>query len=99
MQVSKYFATGTVKDVQRGGGTHVSEETKLNVLLKVQENPHCSTRQIGLNDNIDRSTVVKLLKKEEYRPYNQLSSPTTKMVIFPTNEFDFNKMEPLPIMV
>ncbi|KAJ8911577.1 hypothetical protein NQ315_008920 [Exocentrus adspersus] len=63
--VSKYFATGTVKDVQRGGRTHVSEETNLNVLLEVQENPHCSTRQIGLNKNIDHSTIVKLLRKKK----------------------------------
>ncbi|KAJ8923898.1 hypothetical protein NQ315_006674 [Exocentrus adspersus] len=67
--VSKYFATGTVKEVQRGGRTHVSEEMKLNVLLEVEENPHCSTRQIGLNNNIDHSTVVKLLKKEKCHPY------------------------------
>ncbi|KAJ8914623.1 hypothetical protein NQ315_015360 [Exocentrus adspersus] len=43
--------------VQRGGRTHVSEETKLDVLLEVQEDPHCSTRQIGLNNKIDHSTV------------------------------------------
>ncbi|KAJ8912835.1 hypothetical protein NQ315_014418 [Exocentrus adspersus] len=36
---------------------------------EVQENPHCSTRQIGLNNNINHSTVVKLLKKEKYHPY------------------------------
>ncbi|KAJ8921281.1 hypothetical protein NQ315_013754 [Exocentrus adspersus] len=52
-----------------GGRTHVSEETKLNVLLEVQENPHRSTMQIDLNNNIDHSTVVKLLKKEKYHPY------------------------------
>ncbi|KAJ8914085.1 hypothetical protein NQ315_014281 [Exocentrus adspersus] len=67
--VSEYFATGTVKDAldDFATRTHFSEETKLN--REVQENPHCSTRQIGLNNNIDHSTVVKLLKKEKYHPY------------------------------
>ncbi|KAJ8916913.1 hypothetical protein NQ315_013383 [Exocentrus adspersus] len=67
--VSKYLETETVKDVKRVGRPEISEETKLNVLLEFQENPHCSTRQLGRNNNIDNSTVVKLFKREKFHPY------------------------------
>lgn len=67
--VSKFLETGSVKDVSRQGRPKINDETKLNVLLAVQENAHSSTREIGLNNNVHHSTVVKLLKKEKYYPY------------------------------
>jgi hypothetical protein len=39
------------------------------VLLEVEENLHHPTRQLALNNNADRSFVVKLFKKEKDHPY------------------------------
>ena len=67
--VAKFSETGSVRDLPRQGHLPISDETKLNVLLETEENPHTSTKQIALNTNIDHSFVVKLFKKEKYHPY------------------------------
>jgi hypothetical protein len=67
--VSKFFETGSVKDLPRQGRPQINEDTKLQILLEAEENPHISTRQLALNNNIDHSYVVKLFKKEKYTPY------------------------------
>lgn len=67
--VSKFAEEGNARNLPRGGRPKIDEVTKLNVFLETVENPHVSTRQLGLNNDIDHSTVLKLLKKEKYHPY------------------------------
>lgn len=67
--VAKFVETGSVNDLPRQGRPRVSEEVKLNVVLEAEENPHISTRQLALNNNLHHSSVVKLFKTEKYHPY------------------------------
>lgn len=67
--VAKFTETGSVKDLPRQGRPRISEEVRLNVLLEAEENPHHSSRQLALNNNVDQSFVVKLFRKEKYHPY------------------------------
>lgn len=65
----KFRETGSVKDVPKSGRKQTSEDKKLDVLLTFQENPHTSSRQVGLDNNMDHTTVLKILKKEKWHPY------------------------------
>lgn len=67
--VAKYDESGSVADLPRSGRPSTSNETKLNILLEIEENHHLSTRQLALNHNVSQTSVVRLLKKEKYHPY------------------------------
>jgi hypothetical protein len=60
--VAKFSETGYVQDLPPQGRPRVNDETRLDVLLKGEENPHHSTRHLVLNNNVDHSFVVKLLR-------------------------------------
>ncbi|KAJ8963589.1 hypothetical protein NQ317_008477 [Molorchus minor] len=45
------------------------EENKLDVLLAFQDNPHTSSRQVGLDNNLHHTTVLKILEKDKWHPY------------------------------
>ena len=62
--VAGYDESGSV-----AGHPSTSKETKLNILLEIEENHHLSTRQLALNHNVSQISVVRLLKKEKYHPY------------------------------
>lgn len=66
-----FIETGNVLDKPRSGRprTATTEETSLNVLLSVHENPHISTTQIALNENVSRRSVSRMLKLEKFHPY------------------------------
>lgn len=66
---ARFRETGHVKDRPKSGRPDIAEETKINVLLTLQENPHTSSRQIGLDNDIDHSTVTKFLRKQKWHPY------------------------------
>ena len=62
--VARYDESGSVADLPRSGRPSTSNETKLNILLEIEENHHLSTRQLALNHNVSQTSVV-LLKKEK----------------------------------
>lgn len=65
----KFRETGTVANLSKTGRPKISEDIRLNALLSVRDNPHASTREIGLNFNISHFTVNGILKAEKYHPY------------------------------
>lgn len=65
----KYEEYGNVKNLSKTGRPKVDDETKLNVLLTVQDNPNCATRQAALNFNCSHETVRKIWHKHKYHPY------------------------------
>lgn len=69
--LQRFDETGGVKNRQKPGRPKVatSEESSLNVLLDVQENPKCSVQQRALTHHISRRSVQKILKKEKFHPY------------------------------
>lgn len=64
----KFEELGTVRDRVRGRPV-ISEDTQLNLLLDLQENPHSSTRVLAANYHISKTSVVKYLKKHRWHPY------------------------------
>lgn len=56
-----------MKDCLRQGRLQIPNDKKLNVLFKVQGNPHASFSKT--NHNVDYSTVIRILKKEKFHPY------------------------------
>lgn len=67
--VAKFNETGSVRDIPRSGRPRISDDTKLNLLLSLEENPHASTTEMALQETVSQSFVVKLLKKEKLHPY------------------------------
>lgn len=65
----KFRETGHVRDLPKGSRKPVAENTKLDVLLAFQEDPHTSSRQVALDNNIHHATVLATLKKEKWHPY------------------------------
>ncbi|KAF2879494.1 hypothetical protein ILUMI_26689 [Ignelater luminosus] len=54
----KNILIGPQSDLHRGGRPNLDQETKLNILLEAEENPHAFTRQLLLNNDSDHSTLV-----------------------------------------
>lgn len=69
--IRKFNETGSVKDFPRSGRpkTTTDENTSLDVLLHVQENPKVSTKKLVLESNISRSSVMKILITAKQHPY------------------------------
>ncbi|KAK4874349.1 hypothetical protein RN001_013709 [Aquatica leii] len=74
-------------DKLRTHGQTLNEETRLDVLLEAEENPHHSTKQLALNNNVDYYFVMKLFKKEKYHPYKG-------QLIHELNEDDPDRKDP-----
>ncbi|KAJ8937938.1 hypothetical protein NQ318_005554 [Aromia moschata] len=47
----------------------VDDDTKLNLLLALEENPITPARQLARDSNLNHKTVLKILKYEKKRPY------------------------------
>ncbi|KAJ8970997.1 hypothetical protein NQ317_012110 [Molorchus minor] len=60
---------GHVRDIPRTGSTKIGENTQLDFLLTVQENPHVSTRQVAATMDISKSSISRVLLKHKYHPY------------------------------
>jgi hypothetical protein len=63
--VAKLNETGSVRDIPRFERPAISDNTKLNLLLSLEDNSHASTTEVALQENVSQSFVVKLLKKEK----------------------------------
>lgn len=69
--LKKFNETGSVKDKLHTGRpkTATDDDTSLNVLLSIQENPHLSSREVGRVHAISHRSVLKQLHKEKFHPY------------------------------
>lgn len=65
----KFRETGHVRDLPKGSRKPVPENKKLDVLLAFEENPHTSSRQVALDNDLGHSTILRTLKKEKWHPY------------------------------
>lgn len=65
----KFRETGSVKNIQNGGRPKINDNTKLDILLAVEDNPYGSTRQIAAQNGICQQSVVNILHGEKYHPY------------------------------
>lgn len=65
----KFRETGSAEDRPKTGRPALDEETKLNILLTFEENPHNSTRQVGLEQETSFMSVHNLLRIEKWHPF------------------------------
>jgi cupin superfamily acireductone dioxygenase involved in methionine salvage len=50
-----------------------NEESEMNVLLTLQENPYLSYRQMEAQLDVSKSSVNRILRKHKYHPYHHIS--------------------------
>ncbi|XP_054263254.1 uncharacterized protein LOC128986764 [Macrosteles quadrilineatus] len=83
---NKFAETGDVASKPRSGRPKsvLTEETRLNILLSVEENHHTSTRRIGNDFGISHMSVHKALKAEKFHPFKV-------QLIHELNEDDFDR--------
>lgn len=69
--VKRFEETGSVKNRPKQGRPNVvlNEETSLEVLQSVIEDPHLSTNAISRNLGISQSSVRRVLHKNSFKPY------------------------------
>lgn len=65
----RYREFGSVRDVPRKRAPVVDDNTKLDVLLALQENPITPARQLARDNEISHQTVLKILKTGKMHPY------------------------------
>lgn len=67
----RYQETGTNNSMPRTGRpkTATDDESKINVLLQIEESSKVSTRQLATNTVISQKSVRNILKEEKYKPY------------------------------
>ncbi|KAJ8939381.1 hypothetical protein NQ318_011942 [Aromia moschata] len=58
-----------VRDLPKSGRPPVPENTQLDVMLQVQDNPHSRTRQMGIDFNLSHTSVRNILHKQKFHPY------------------------------
>ncbi|KAJ8939272.1 hypothetical protein NQ318_015230 [Aromia moschata] len=64
-----YREMGHVRKVPSKRQAVVDDDTKLNLLLALEENPITPARQLARDSNLNHKTVLKILKYEKKRPY------------------------------
>lgn len=66
----KFRETGHVKNIEKPGrNVQFTDEKKLDVLLEIEENPHKTTRELAADNDVSKSSILRVLHKEKYHPY------------------------------
>ncbi|KAJ8945315.1 hypothetical protein NQ318_003615 [Aromia moschata] len=66
---AQYREMGHIRKVPSKRQAVVDDDTKLNLLLALEENPITPARQLARDSNLNHKTVLKILKYEKKRPY------------------------------
>ncbi|KAK9718439.1 hypothetical protein QE152_g23196 [Popillia japonica] len=65
---AQFRELGHVKPLKRKPH-FVDDDVKVNILLRVAENPMSSSRQIARQNNVSHTTVIRSLHNEKLHPY------------------------------
>ena len=65
----KFAEHGNVRDLPKGRPAKVSEDSKIDVLLEIQNNPHVAISTISSNCNLSSGSVSQILRANNYHPY------------------------------
>ncbi|KAJ8909340.1 hypothetical protein NQ315_003285 [Exocentrus adspersus] len=69
-KIEAYYKThGHVRNIPRQRPQKVTEDTKLNILLRYEESPITPARQIAREYNLCKKTILKILKSAGKRPF------------------------------
>ncbi|KAJ8935932.1 hypothetical protein NQ318_008708 [Aromia moschata] len=66
---AQYREMGHVRKVPSKRQAVVDDDTKLNLLLALEENPTTPARQLARDSNLNHKAVLEILKYEKKRPY------------------------------
>lgn len=66
---ARYRELGHVRDVPRQRQPRVGDDTRLNVLLAIEENPVTPAGQLARYNDISNTTVLKILKNANMHPF------------------------------
>ncbi|KAJ8959188.1 hypothetical protein NQ318_022450 [Aromia moschata] len=67
---NKFREFGNVTDIPKSGRKRIlDDEEELDILLDIQDNPHKPTRQVAADNDVSKTSILRLLKNEKYRPY------------------------------
>ncbi|KAJ8954440.1 hypothetical protein NQ318_011116 [Aromia moschata] len=67
---NKFREFGNVTDILKSGRKRIlDDEQKLDILLDIQDNPRKPTRQGAADNDVTKTSILRLLKNEKYRPY------------------------------
>ncbi|KAJ8956019.1 hypothetical protein NQ318_006295 [Aromia moschata] len=67
---NKFREFGNVTDIPKSGRKRIlDDKQKLDILLDIQDNSHKSTRQVAFDNDVSKTSILRLLKNEKYRPY------------------------------
>ncbi|KAJ8941786.1 hypothetical protein NQ318_006822 [Aromia moschata] len=47
----------------------LDDEQKFDILLDIQDNPHKPTRHVAADNDVSKTSILRRLKNEKYRPY------------------------------
>ncbi|KAJ8939625.1 hypothetical protein NQ318_010644 [Aromia moschata] len=56
--LAKFQAAGHIRDLPKSGRSPVHENTHLDFMLQVQDNPYSTTRQMGIDFNLSHTSNV-----------------------------------------
>lgn len=69
-KIEKQFRqNGHLRSIQAKRRSAMDDDTKVNVLLKIQESPSISSRQVATENDISQTSVLNVLKANKYHPY------------------------------
>ncbi|KAJ8952208.1 hypothetical protein NQ318_022658 [Aromia moschata] len=61
---NKFREFGNVTDIPKSGRNRIlDDEQKLDILLDIQDNPHKPTRQVAADNDVSKTSILRLLKK------------------------------------
>lgn len=84
-KIEKQFReNGHVRQIKKETSNAMSNDTKLDVLLEFEENPHSSSRQAASALNVSHSSIIRVLKENKMHPYKLI--PTQEL-----SEDDFDR--------
>ena len=89
--VAKFNQTGNVRDVSRCGRPQINHNTKLNLLLSVEDNLHVTTIEMALQENVIQTFVVKFLEKKRNCIHIKSNSSMNHQNIILTDDWNFVK--------
>ncbi|KAJ8952118.1 hypothetical protein NQ318_018453 [Aromia moschata] len=65
---NKFREFGNVTDIPKSGRKRIlDDEQKLDILLDIQDNPHKPTRQVAADNDVSKTSIMRLLKDEKYQ--------------------------------
>jgi len=83
-KIEKQFRElGHVRQVKKVAANAISNDTKLNILLEFEENPHTASRQAAPMFDVSQSSVIRTLEENKMHPYK----------IVPTQELMENDLD------